>query len=285
MSDAQLIDVGQKAHDCDILAAAAIAQFYTFADRCMDWANTTRSFQERALYRQMALMACCRGETTNVRAVQESWRFRARASEGGCLTRSRRDLLAYYRNFHRIRTETSMTPPTYEHHTGSGVRRRRSERMTFVAALGVNLIQPTSSISLKGCAIRSCGRSVVLSILSIPNQRQQTKAPLKHGPFFCLCTANNLACRMAETGHSRQMQPVCLPVHVRFGPKAIYIRRCREMTRCAKHRQTFDHFTGLVCSLMTNSCLYHYFHTGTGWAVLFFAVNAMDAGRGVARLC
>jgi hypothetical protein len=55
MSDAQLIDVGQKAHDRDILAAAAIAQFYTFADRCMDWANTTRSFPERALYRQMAL--------------------------------------------------------------------------------------------------------------------------------------------------------------------------------------------------------------------------------------
>ena len=26
----------------------------------------------------------------------------------------------------------------------------------------------------------------------------------------------------------------CLPVHVRFGPKATYIRRCREMTRWAK---------------------------------------------------
>jgi hypothetical protein len=25
----------------------------------------------------------------------------------------------------------------------------------------------------------------------------------------------------------------CLPVYVRFGPKATYIRRCREMTRCA----------------------------------------------------
>ena len=30
------------------------------------------------------------------------------------------------------------------------------------------------------------------------------------------------------------------------------------------------------------SCLYHYFYTATGWAVLLFAMNA-DAGRGVAR--
>ena len=34
----------------EVLAASAIAQFYTFAGRCMDWAKTTRSLQERALY-------------------------------------------------------------------------------------------------------------------------------------------------------------------------------------------------------------------------------------------
>ncbi len=57
MSDAQLNDVGHKeAHErSDILSAAAIAQFYNFAGRCMDWANTTRSLQERAVYKQMAL--------------------------------------------------------------------------------------------------------------------------------------------------------------------------------------------------------------------------------------
>jgi hypothetical protein len=57
MSDARLTDVGhRKAHArSDIIAAAAIAHFYNFAGQCMDWANTTRSLQERALYRQMAL--------------------------------------------------------------------------------------------------------------------------------------------------------------------------------------------------------------------------------------
>src|ERR1700757_1191181 len=57
MSDARLIDVGhRKAHArSDIIAAAAIAHFYNFAGQCMDWANTTRSLKERALYRQMAL--------------------------------------------------------------------------------------------------------------------------------------------------------------------------------------------------------------------------------------
>jgi hypothetical protein len=34
---------------------ATIAQFYAFAERCIDWANTTRSMQERAVYTQMGL--------------------------------------------------------------------------------------------------------------------------------------------------------------------------------------------------------------------------------------
>ena len=38
-----------------LVAASAIAQFYDFASRCMDWAKTTRSLQERAVYTQMAL--------------------------------------------------------------------------------------------------------------------------------------------------------------------------------------------------------------------------------------
>jgi hypothetical protein len=57
MSDAQLSDVG---HDNaltrgDIVAATAIAQFYNFATRCMEWAKTTRSLQERTVYAQMGL--------------------------------------------------------------------------------------------------------------------------------------------------------------------------------------------------------------------------------------
>jgi hypothetical protein len=57
MSDAQLNDVGQEnaLTRGDILAATAIAQFYNFASRCMDWAKTTRSLQERAVYAQMGL--------------------------------------------------------------------------------------------------------------------------------------------------------------------------------------------------------------------------------------
>jgi hypothetical protein len=39
----------------EFLAASTIAQFYTFASRCMDWAKTTRSLQERAVYVQMGL--------------------------------------------------------------------------------------------------------------------------------------------------------------------------------------------------------------------------------------
>ena len=49
MSDVPLHDVGHQnapARD-ELLAASAITQFYTFASRCMEWANTTRSLQER----------------------------------------------------------------------------------------------------------------------------------------------------------------------------------------------------------------------------------------------
>jgi hypothetical protein len=49
MSDVPLHDVGHQnapARD-ELLAASAIIQFYTFASRCMEWANTTRSLQER----------------------------------------------------------------------------------------------------------------------------------------------------------------------------------------------------------------------------------------------
>jgi len=57
MRAVQLNDVGHENALArgELLAASAIAQFYTFASRCMDWANTTRSLQERALYIQMGL--------------------------------------------------------------------------------------------------------------------------------------------------------------------------------------------------------------------------------------
>ena len=55
MSDIQLNDVGHENPHTrgELLAASAIAQFYTFASRCMDWAKTTRSLEERAVYVQM----------------------------------------------------------------------------------------------------------------------------------------------------------------------------------------------------------------------------------------
>ncbi len=57
MSDVQPNDVGHERALTrgELLAASAITQFYTFASRCMDWATTTRSLQERAVYVQMAL--------------------------------------------------------------------------------------------------------------------------------------------------------------------------------------------------------------------------------------
>jgi hypothetical protein len=57
MGDVQLRDVGSAnaPERGELLAASAITQFYTFASRCMDWARTTRSLQERALYVQMGL--------------------------------------------------------------------------------------------------------------------------------------------------------------------------------------------------------------------------------------
>lgn len=57
MSDVQLNDVGHENSliGGELIAASAIAQFYTFASRCMDWAYTTRSLQERSVYTQMAM--------------------------------------------------------------------------------------------------------------------------------------------------------------------------------------------------------------------------------------
>jgi hypothetical protein len=57
MTDAQLNDVGHENARTrgDIVAATVIAQFYDFASRCMDWAKSTHSLQERALYVQMGL--------------------------------------------------------------------------------------------------------------------------------------------------------------------------------------------------------------------------------------
>lgn len=57
MRDVQLNDVGHQNMPArrELLAASATAQFYTFANRCMDWAKATRSLQERALYVQMGL--------------------------------------------------------------------------------------------------------------------------------------------------------------------------------------------------------------------------------------
>jgi hypothetical protein len=57
MSDVQPNDVGHENSlpRGELVAASAIAQFYTFASRCMDWAKTTRSLQERVVYVQMGL--------------------------------------------------------------------------------------------------------------------------------------------------------------------------------------------------------------------------------------
>ncbi len=56
MSDVPPNDDGQNAPvRGELTAASTIVRFYTFADRCMDWAKTTRSIQQRILYGQMAL--------------------------------------------------------------------------------------------------------------------------------------------------------------------------------------------------------------------------------------
>ena len=56
MSDVPSNDDGQNtATRGELLAASGVFRFYTFAGRCLDWAKTARSVQERALYAQMAL--------------------------------------------------------------------------------------------------------------------------------------------------------------------------------------------------------------------------------------
>ncbi|HTV26407.1 MAG TPA: hypothetical protein VMF32_01350 [Xanthobacteraceae bacterium] len=58
MSDVRPIDANNlpsAATQGECLGMAAITQFYAFAERCLDWAKTTRSVQERAVYLQMGL--------------------------------------------------------------------------------------------------------------------------------------------------------------------------------------------------------------------------------------
>jgi hypothetical protein len=57
MSDIQPIDLGRDntLTQGEFLAGSAIALFYTFATRCLDWAATTRSLWQRAHYMQMGL--------------------------------------------------------------------------------------------------------------------------------------------------------------------------------------------------------------------------------------
>jgi hypothetical protein len=57
MSNASLNDLDYESALTrgNLVAAAAIAQFYNFASRCLDWAKTTRSLKERAVYVQMGL--------------------------------------------------------------------------------------------------------------------------------------------------------------------------------------------------------------------------------------
>jgi hypothetical protein len=57
MSDLQLNDPRHEAasHKGKVIPSSAFDQFYNFATQCMDWANTTRFPQERAIYTQMAL--------------------------------------------------------------------------------------------------------------------------------------------------------------------------------------------------------------------------------------
>jgi hypothetical protein len=57
MNNLEPNDIGHKSAltPGELLAASAVAQFYNFAGRCMDWAWTTRSLQERAIYVHMGL--------------------------------------------------------------------------------------------------------------------------------------------------------------------------------------------------------------------------------------
>jgi hypothetical protein len=56
MSDVPSNEDGQNAATRgELLAASGVFRFYAFAGRCLDWAKTARSVQERALYARMAL--------------------------------------------------------------------------------------------------------------------------------------------------------------------------------------------------------------------------------------
>jgi hypothetical protein len=81
MSDLQLNDPGHEAvsQEGKVIAASAFDRFYAFATRCMDWANTTRSPQERAIYTQMALQWLAAGARLQTFAHLKS----SRASQQG----------------------------------------------------------------------------------------------------------------------------------------------------------------------------------------------------------
>ena len=89
MGAVQLNDVGHEnaLSRGEILAASAIAQFYTFASRCMDWANTTRSLQERAVYTQMGLQWLATGARLQTLAQLQ----KSGASQRGAQKEARRD--------------------------------------------------------------------------------------------------------------------------------------------------------------------------------------------------
>jgi hypothetical protein len=104
-----------------------------------------------------------------------------------------------------------------------------------------------------GCCNRICNTSSIpagaSSILMAPSEETRWLSAFAHSSIVKRCT------RFVE---SQQKQPTdiprclrwvirdrcsrsCLPVHVRFGPKATYIRRCREMTRWARRRHRQPH--------------------------------------------
>ena len=84
MSDVQLNDVG---HENSLiggeLPASAIAQSYTFASRCMDWAQTTRSLKERSVYTQMAMQWLAAGARLQTFARLKNGASQRGPPEGG----------------------------------------------------------------------------------------------------------------------------------------------------------------------------------------------------------
>jgi hypothetical protein len=111
-----------------------------------------------------------------------------------------------------------MPVPTHRRSHLSGLLRRRTLSMS-------GILPPTRR--------RDWSRSA--DVILICNLVDQEIAPggTASNAQFCAAAIQSRACLLRVIRD--RCSGSCLPVDVRFGPRATYIRRCREMTRRAKN--------------------------------------------------